>query len=165
MADANDGKLELYTLQVQALTDQYGRMWTRFNFFLTLHTALAVALIGLFEASNDRDEVVAIPLIGVVTGLLWYVAGAEDRYLVCFYREMITYAAHRLEPGTGWVHSGLPIDEAEQRLVAAGQKPIKTDVWQWRSRKASVTKLAAIVPAVFAGLWLAAGVLLAVSVI
>ena len=50
MPSAVDARLlDDYKIHVQALANHYGRLWTRFNVFITIHTALMVALVGLFK--------------------------------------------------------------------------------------------------------------------
>jgi hypothetical protein len=153
--------LEDYKIQVQALTNQYSRLWTRFNFFITIHSALLVALLGLFKDEDVEWTALAIPLLGVLMSALWFVTGAQDRYLVVFYRAMITHAANRVAPSDDqWAHPGLEIEAAEKILGT----PVERSWLQWRSRHVSVTRLPAIVPVVIGTLWLAATVGLALGI-
>jgi hypothetical protein len=177
--DDDARRLEDYRIEVQALANQYGRMWTRFNFFITIHTALMVALVGLFKDEGAVWAALPIPLLGVLTSGLWYVTGAQDRYLVRFYREMISYAAARLRPDDrDWVHPGVDVDAAVLRLAdakeprAGGYADVREaeavlglvhDRWQWRRAAVSVTRLPAIVPALVGALWVVATVGLAVA--
>jgi hypothetical protein len=178
-AAADPRLLEDYKIHVQALTNQYGRMWTRFNFFITIHTALMVALIGLFKDEGAAWAALAIPLLGALMSGLWYVTGAQDRYLVRFYREMISHAARRLAPeDADWAHPGVDVDDAV-RALADGKEPrpagydkvsdaeavlgLSHDWWQWRNPAISITKLPAMVPAVIGALWLMAAVGLALA--
>jgi hypothetical protein len=173
--DAVDPRLlEEYKIQVQSLTNHYGRVWTRFNFFITIHTALMVALIGLFKDKGLTWAALPIPLLGVLMSALWYVTGAQDRYLVRFYRDMISHAARRVAPDDKeWAHLGLEIDDAIRLLADAkrhelGTVPSDMDAenilnlshtpLQWRKSAISVTRLPALVPLVVGALWLMAAV-------
>jgi hypothetical protein len=112
--------LEEYKIQVQSLANHYTRLWTRFNFFITLHTALLVALVGLFRDRDLSADAIPLTALGVFMGLIWYVIGAQDRYLVTFYRRQIAHAADRLAPKDDrWPHLGREVDEAVRMLAEA----------------------------------------------
>ena len=75
--------LKDYELKITYLTDHFQRMWTRFNFFVTIETAL----IGgnfLLQAEDGFDP--RLVYAGIVLSIFWYLMGAEDRYLVRLYR-------------------------------------------------------------------------------
>jgi hypothetical protein len=159
--DVDARLLEDYKIQVQALTNQYSRLWTRFNFFITIHSALLVALLGLFKDEDLTWPALAIPSLGVLMSALWFITGAQDRYLVVFYRAMITHAASRVAPDDEqWAHPGLEIEAAERILG----RPVERSWLQWRSRHLSVTRLPALVPVLIGTLWLAATVGLALGI-
>lgn len=112
--------LEEYRIQVQNLASHYTRLWTRFNFFITLHTALLVALVGLFRDRSLTLDAIPLTGLGVFMGLIWYVIGTQDRYLVTFYRRQIEYAAERLAPDDKqWPHLGREVDAAVEMLAEA----------------------------------------------
>jgi hypothetical protein len=112
--------LEEYKIQVQNLASHYTRLWTRFNFFITLHTALLVALVGLFRDRSLTLDAIPLTGLGVFMGLIWYVIGTQDRYLVTFYRRQIEYAADRLAPNDKqWPHLGREVDAAVEVLAEA----------------------------------------------
>jgi hypothetical protein len=123
----NQRLLEEYRIQVQSLANHYTRLWTRFNFFITLHTALLVALVGLFRDRSLTLDAIPLTGLGVFMGLIWYVIGAQDRYLVTFYRRQIEYAAERLAPeDKKWPHLGREVEAAVGILAEAkrvGTKP------------------------------------------
>jgi hypothetical protein len=152
-------RLEDYKLHVQALTNQYARLWTRFNFFITIHSALLVTLVGLFKDERLTWPALPIALLGVLMSALWYVAGAQDRYLVLFYRAMITHAARRVADDHDWAHPGLAVGTALD-IVGGG---IEGGPLQWRMETISVTKLPALVPLIVGALWTVAAIAMAVS--
>ena len=144
-------------------------MWTRFNFFITIHSALLVALLGLFREDLEWAAL-AIPGLGVLMSALWYVTGAQDRYMVGFYRAMITHAAERVAPGDGeWAHPGLGVQGALP-ILAAGRPGdpevalgLTNELTRWRIEAVSVTKLPALVPLLVGALWLGAAVAVALA--
>src|SRR3712207_1805551 len=83
--ETRDFLLEDYKVKVQYLSDHLSRMWTRFNFLLTLNS-------GLFAFSVQKDTAtfgLLFTLAGVVLSILWYVFGANDNYLVEVYRKQV----------------------------------------------------------------------------
>jgi hypothetical protein len=87
-----------YELKVNYVLAQFSRMWMRFNFFLTIESALSVALFGLFkDAKSLSDYGIFIALIGAVSSLCWYAFGAQDRYLSAIYRKHIETVAAQLD--------------------------------------------------------------------
>jgi hypothetical protein len=86
-----------YKYKIDYLTAHMARMWTRFNFFVTLETALLggrVLLIG------DKPAPM-VGAAGIVLSLIWYVMGAQDRFLMDFYRWQVMEAAERVKEGLG----------------------------------------------------------------
>src|SRR5215471_12759694 len=74
-----------YELKVQYLTNHFQRMWTRFNFFVLIEAAL----IGGKTIFGDRTISIAGLFFGLTLSIIWYVMGAEDRFLVQRYRDQI----------------------------------------------------------------------------
>ena len=72
-----------YELKVRYLTDHFGRMWTRFNYFVGIESALIGGKL-IFGNGKLSPEVA---IIGAIVSLIWYVMGAEDRFLVRVYRK------------------------------------------------------------------------------
>jgi hypothetical protein len=157
-------RLEDYKLHVQALANQYTRLWTRFNFFLTIHSALLVTLVGFYKDERLTWPALPIALLGVLMSVLWYVAGAQDRYLVVFYRAMITHAARRAVHDDDWAHPGLSIKSALDILDRAGHAPeVRRGPLPWRMEAISVTKLPALVPLIVGALWLFTAIAMVVA--
>jgi len=146
-----------YKLRTDYLTAHFSRMWTRFNFFLSIETGL----IGVaFLASKDQWSryAVVFALAGVLVSAAWYVFGAQDRYLVLLYRDQVKLAARRVierfkailgpevyeEVFCDYRHAGDTAEEAEG---------ISKDPFQWRSGFISITRLAAILPVAVLLLW------------
>jgi len=144
--------VEDYRQKVQYLKDHFVRIWTRFNFFLTLQSALIGATIISIEKYQWR-----VPAFGIFISALWYVAGAQDRYLVDLYRKEIQLAVPQIKRAlqlSNYYYIGQTEDipgEAEK----VKDLNIKNAIHQWRSESASTTKLAAIIPLVLLLFWVA----------
>jgi hypothetical protein len=90
--------LEEYKLGVQYLTNHLTRLWTRFSFFLTLETALVVALLSLFRDGQPSRWALVKPGVALLLSVSWWVTGAQDRFLVVVYRHQIGDIVRRLVP-------------------------------------------------------------------
>jgi hypothetical protein len=148
-----------YELKVRFLVDHFGRMWTRFNFFMVATTALA---IGLFQGLRDGrtlGEAIAFPIAGALLALCWYVFGAEDRYLVVAYREEIARTALAIEESLKLTDELARLGPmCKSRYVAVGdvaEALVPPKYYQWRREAISTTKLVAIFPLVVLLSWIA----------
>jgi len=64
-----------YELKVRYLTDHFGRMWTRFKYFIGIESALIGGKLIFGNGKLSRE----VPIIGAAVSVIWYVMGAEDR--------------------------------------------------------------------------------------
>jgi hypothetical protein len=148
--------LEDYRQKVNYLTAHFQRMWTRFNFFVTIETALVA-----FVFTSNRDLTSVAPIfaaIGMLISVIWYVLGAQDRFLVLVYRQHVEDTGSKLvelvklqdppyaEHLTDYIHVGEFKRTAES---LAG----KRGCFQWYSGVLSITRLAAIFPFIIGCLW------------
>jgi hypothetical protein len=136
-----------YERKVRYLSDHFSRMWTRFNFFLVLESGLSAALWLWFrEAGGVTLGALALALVGLASTAVWYIFGAQDRYLVEVYR----CQAHQVG------------DKVAEHLHLKGYLPvgftkapvIETKIYQWRREHLSPTRMAAIFPLLVLGYWL-----------
>lgn len=175
--DTEDFLLKDYELKVQYLTNHFSRMWTRFNFFLTINSALFA-----FSVQEDTAAFVSLFVVaGILLSILWYFFGATDNYLVEVYRRQVETTYYLL----GSRMRGLKELQSDQKVREvysyAGDtktrfidpenreepiQKIRGNPFQWRLRpnrrfgeweiKAiSATELAAILPFAFLLLWIA----------
>lgn len=142
-----------YELKVAYLTNHFQRMWTRFNYFVVIEAAL---IGGRTIFGSDRISVAGL-VFGLVVSLVWYVMGAEDRFLVAFYREQVRQSAQLLADGL-W-----PLTDRRYEFVgdvssAPGFTPSGggwlDSIAAWRSEPFSTTRMASIVPFVASAVWL-----------
>lgn len=81
--------LEDYKLKVGYLTNHFSRMWTRFNFFISLETLVGGAMIAAAATDRKLDNPSQVALLGLLISLCWYLVGVQDRYLIAVYRSQI----------------------------------------------------------------------------
>lgn len=87
-----DFALRDYEMKVTYLTNHFQRMWTRFNYFVGIESALAGGKL-IFGGGKLSTEVA---IVGAIVSLIWYFMGAEDRFLVRVYRGHVSDAADLL---------------------------------------------------------------------
>lgn len=141
-----------YELKIAYLTDHFSRMWTRFNYFVGIESALMGGNL-IFSNGKLSPEVA---MVSAIVSLIWYVMGAEDRFLVRIYRGHVTDAA-ALVARSVWGDTQphfCPVGE-----IKDSWKAIHWELSGWRLEPISTTRLAAIIPLLVVIAWL--GVLLA----
>jgi hypothetical protein len=148
-----------YERKVRYLSDHFSRMWTRFNFFLVLESGLSAALWLWFrESGGVAFGAIALALVGLASTVVWYIFGAQDRYLVEVYREQAHDAGRVLAE-----HLGL----AGYLPVGSTKAPaIEHKIYQWRYEPLSPTRLAAWFPLLVLVYWLlviGVGLVMAIS--
>jgi len=135
-----------YELKLAYLTNHFQRMWTRFNYFVVVEAAL----IGGKTIFGDKQIGIAGLCFGLGLSLVWYVMGAEDRYLVQIYREQVKQAAKVLSSSL-W-----PADiDSYQYVGDLDDVKIECGLSGWRFEPISTTRLAALIPLAVTMLWLA----------
>lgn len=144
MAEKEFDLVDDYKSKVGYLKDHFSRMWTRFNFFLTIQSGLFFGTV----VASEKDKW-WIPFFGILVSLLWYVFGAQDRFLVDLYRKEVAQVAERIKSKytlTDYNYIGQTEDYTNLM--------VPTDLHQWRSKSFSTTKLAALFPLAVLGLWI-----------
>lgn len=85
--------LEDYKQKIAYLTAHLGRMWTRFNFFLTAEIAL---LAYLFTTNREFTRItLEVAVIELIISVIWWEFGRQDRFLVLIYRKQIEETGER----------------------------------------------------------------------
>ncbi len=141
-----DFALKDYELKIAYLTAHFQRVWTRFNYFVVIEAAL----IGGKTIFGAEAISIAGLLFGFGLSVVWYVMGAQDKFLIEVYRKHIRDAARRVE-ATAWdgplpYH---PVGETE-----AMSKHVPMDISTWRISAISTTRLAALIPLAVSLVWL-----------
>jgi hypothetical protein len=147
-----------YQLKVNYLTEHFGRMWTRFNFMLSIQLAL-FGFLGylLFDNQNRNVPAALLPIVlGLITALLWFFVGVQDRFLVEEYRHALIEAFKRLRQTT--VHAQPPWTENDYVGFHQGQNQLfhRRGWLSWYLSPASITTLPAWIPLFALLVWLAA---------
>jgi hypothetical protein len=73
-------RLEDYKLKLGYLNAQADRMWTRFNYFVTIQAGL-VGLFAIASADQFKHRAPWAILAEVIVSLVWWMVGARDRFL------------------------------------------------------------------------------------
>lgn len=128
-----------YELKIKYLTDHFGRMWTRFNYFVGIETALVGSKLIFGGGKLTAD----VAIVGALASVVWYVMGAEDRFLVRVYREHVNCAAD-LVGRAHWGHLKLAYREVGE--VTESSKLLEPELSGWRVEAISTTRLAALIP-------------------
>lgn len=150
-----------YELKVRYLTDHFSRMWTRFNFFLSIHSAL----FALSLNSDYSTFAWLLSIAGLMLALAWYYFGSTDNYLVDAYRKQAAHAYRLLKEELKPQLAGLRKGEIDA-IASAGDvtnsyydpesrkvRPIRQGFFQRRYERISVTELAVVFSVIFLILW------------
>lgn len=138
-------RIEDYKMKVDFFTKHYSRVWVRFNFFLIIHsTSLGLLAKSIIDGNSvTKATIFVYAATNFVICLIWFIFGAQDRFLTILYRNQ-AHAAGELCAKCFNQDSYEPVgttDCADPRTVP------KTSLTQWRMSATSMTKLPALVPA------------------
>jgi predicted ester cyclase len=132
-----------YELKTRYLSDHFQRMWTRFNFFVTIESAL----VGSKLVFGDGKFTIEVAWVGLIVSFVWFIIGSQDRHLVQVYRRQVEESGqkanrHILKDGP---------------YTSVGSKPEKDNVFvnlaEWYVERISITRLAAWIPFVLMIAW------------
>jgi hypothetical protein len=141
-----------YELKVAYLTQHFSRMWTRFNYFVGIESALVGGKLILGDGKLSPQ----IAVVGAAVSLIWYVMGAEDRFLVRVYRGHVEDAGSLIAKALWDTAAHGPYCEVGE--TAESSKRFTWELSGWRVEAISTTRLAAWIPLAVLLTWL--GVLL-----
>lgn len=158
--NAQDFLLADYQLKTEYLNAHFGRMWMRFNFFVTIQSALLGFLLISDEAEWSSNALYFV-LAGITLTLLWWVFGSQDRALVVIYRDSVKEAASRIAARLSDLNPETLDDEQrfDSDIHYVGHVNRETsskrfNPIEWRAERFSITKLAGYFPLVIMLLWL-----------
>jgi hypothetical protein len=153
----NDAKKHLeflvkdYELKVQYLTNHFGRMWTRFNYFVVIQAAL----IGGKTIFGDSRMYMPGMWFGLALSLVWYIIGAEDRFLVQQYRDQVEEAAAQISQEfliSSYRYVGDP--KGANDMFKSPRRGWMDHITAWRWEPISTTRLASLLPLTVSLVWL-----------
>lgn len=137
---SGDFLIKDYELKVQYLTDHFSRMWMRFNYFVGIESAFVGGKL-IFGDGKLTNEVA---IVGAVVSLIWYVMGAEDRFLARVYRGHVEDAADLLNKTEGYSDDLSPYRHVGEVKESSKELPWEFSGWRWEP--ISTTHLAAWIP-------------------
>lgn len=156
--DVDQFLLEDLKLKVDFLNAHFQRMWTRFNFFITIESVL----VGFLFSSGTNglsDKAIYFAYVEALLSVVWWVFGAQDRYLVRHYRAQVKDVAGRIATTDAklsyyrYHYVSATAEELEKDPEAPKQKK-RWNPLEWRNEFLSITRLAALFPLVILFLWL-----------
>src|SRR3712207_2666183 len=128
-----------------------GRVWTRFNFFLTVQSGLVAGLVFASDEGTFTASALWFLIAEAVLSVVWWVFGAQDRWLIALYRDQIeqSYDLLRKQVTTelprNYPHTGQTVNQPNDSYES---------LVEWRSERFSITRLPAVVPLFLLGVWL-----------
>jgi hypothetical protein len=137
--------LEDYKLKTDYLNQHFNRMWTRFSFFI----AAEVGLLGFYFSLVPEKSGYFAPQFFICSGIfisaLWYITGAQDKYLVECYRKTAKDVGLKISSHL----------ELEDYTPVGDTKGIKVDkeYYQWRCDSLSITRLTTAIPILLTIFW------------
>ena len=142
---------EDYRLRIEYLTGHLTRMWTRFQVFVTLESALVAVLLVEGKLSDAAPH---IAIVQAVLSFIWFLVGRHDRHLVRIYKRQIADAAARLQTEGLVEHDYVVVGEVPctNRTVATEVKGI--DVLFEGRGASDIPQLPAVVPGILLITWL-----------
>lgn len=144
--EATDFLIKDYELKIRYLSDHLERMWNRFNYFVAIESALVG---GKFFLGNGKLSS-GVAIVGGVLAFVWYVMGAEDRYLVQVYRKQVKDAGKLVAQSLfKQEQSYSPVGDTEHC-----EKNVPRGLMGWRVEATSTTKLAALIPLLLTLTWI-----------
>ena len=155
--DVDQFLLEDLRLKVDYLNAHFQRMWTRFNFFVTIEAVL-VGFLFSSGTNTFSDKAIYFACVEAFLSIIWWVFGAQDRYLVRIYRDQVKNVAERIaasdEKRSYYRHryvSATPEDIGhDPDAIRLGKR---WSLLEWRLEPLSITRLAALFPLIILLLW------------
>jgi hypothetical protein len=150
--DADTFLLNDYQSKVGYLSEHMGRVWTRFNFFLTVQSGLVAGLVFASDEGTFTASALWFLIAEAVLSVVWWVFGAQDRWLIALYRDQIEQSWELLRKH---VIAELPSDYPHTGQTENQPKHSYENAVEWRSERFSITHLPALVPLLLLVVWLA----------
>ena len=141
--------IEDYKVKANHIEGQYVRMWSRFNYFLTIQAGLFLLLFTkLLDPQISKSSIIITP-IGIIWCVIWYMFGAQDRYHAATQRKNIEHTSGQIHALLGLSHQhyvGQTTDLMEYNIPMT--------FYQWRIEILSISKLVAICPIFVIIIWI-----------
>ncbi|MBD1388214.1 hypothetical protein IC617_02115 [Neiella sp. HB171785] len=97
--------LEYYRNIRERLTSQGDRMWARFNYFLTIQSALIGAFYIRPESLDESLRLYALGGLGLIWSVLWFLIAAQDLWFYeDRYEKLRAFESDHIETQIGFSH-------------------------------------------------------------
>jgi hypothetical protein len=149
--DIDQFLLSDYEIKVRYYSDTMQRVWTRFNFFLTVQAGLVA---GLVFSQNDgalTDSAIYFLIAEAFLSLVWWIFGAQDRWTIALFREQVKQSWRLLAKQP--FATALPSDHPHAGQTDSGRSQ-RVSLVEWRWQPISTTRLPAVVPLSLLVIWL-----------
>jgi hypothetical protein len=158
-----------YELKIRYLCDHYERMWTRFNYFVTIEAAI----IGgkLLFGNDGKENFFLLALLGAGVSFIWYVMGAQDRFVARVHQKQVVEASKKVASSI-WADKAdqeryCYVGEIEKTVLMANKNEgsenrLDPGLSGWRLKPISTTRLAALIPLFFLLIWV--GILISIVI-
>jgi hypothetical protein len=128
-----------------------GGMWTRCNYFVGIESVLVGGKLNFGNGKLSAE----VAVVGAIVSLIWYVMGADDRFLVRLYRDHVKDAAPLVATAI-WNAGQRPYCHVGE--VKKSSKTLHWEISAWWWEPFSTTRLATWIPLMaliaWSGIWL-----------
>jgi hypothetical protein len=145
---SDDFLVEDYKLALGYVQGQFGRLWQRFNYFLTVQLGLFGFLGWLVFDKGTEKGVWQVCAIGALISVLWYIVAAQDHGLVVFYRKRTQSAAARIAASPSLKATFVAEEYVGKETDSVWNSPLS-----WYLRPISITRLPALISLLLLGVW------------
>jgi hypothetical protein len=151
-----------YEIKVRYYSDTMQRVWTRFNFFLTVQSGLAAGLVFSQNDGAIAGSAIYFLIVEAFLSLIWWVFGAQDRWTIATLRAQVAESWNLLANMSscasvlpaGYPHAG-QIEGDPLKETLRTNRPQWVSPAEWRWQRISITRLPAVVPLLLFVIWLA----------
>jgi hypothetical protein len=133
--DRDEYVLKDYEIKANYLSGHHQRMWNRFNFFVTIETAL---FGGGFIVSNNVESfaISGLAIVGAVVSLIWLLVGAQDKRLLRAHEWHVAKAANEI-PAFQGLPDFYPVGRVDEEVMDKIRKELDTESEQQDTETAS----------------------------
>lgn len=148
LKEKNDFLKDVYKLRVQFYSEHTSRMWTRFNFLLTMEIGLLGFFLSVWAEQLWQENIWLFPTAGIFVSLVWYILGAQDRYYFEGFRKQIQYLENEITKELG-------IEDLDM-FTFGNPTNVKQGIFTWRWKYLSLSRFVAAFPIFFLSVWVIA---------
>ena len=136
-----------YELRINYITGQLTRSWLRFYWFFAFTAALTVTYFRIPLESSHLPSI-GLCLVGIGNSVIWYILGAQDKYVIEVYRTAAANCAEKIADLLHWnkryTAPYLPVGVSDTNPT--GYALDWRRLFEWRASKVSTTNILALFP-------------------